>query len=156
MKRVFCYETLLGEMFFAEQDGLLTDICLNEFEITGQGRMEETPLLRLAFEQVSEYLAGDRKAFDLPMLLHGTDFQKGVWEAIKTIPYGQTRSYKDIAIQVGRPGAARAVGTANRNSRLFLMIPCHRVIHGDGTLGGYGSYGVRMKKWLLDLEREHR
>lgn len=156
MKKVFCYNTPLGQMFFAEEGGWITDITLTEFAIQGVGQLEETPVLQQAYGQIIEYLDGQRKSFDLPLKLQGTDFQKSVWKAIKTIPYGQTRSYKDIAIQVGRPGAARAVGTANRNSRLFLMIPCHRVIHGDGTLGGYGSYGVRMKKWLLDLEREHR
>ena len=112
---------------------------------------QETPLLRHAFEQLSGYLAGVRKDFDLPLAPAGTPFQRKVWDALLRIPYGQTRSYQQIAEAVGSPRGFRAVGMANNRNPIVVVVPCHRVIAADGTLGGYSS-GVERKRFLLRLE----
>ena len=110
------------------------------------------PLLREALEQLEEYFEGKRREFDLPLQLSGTPFQMRVWRALQAIPYGETRSYGEVARMVGCPKAARAVGAANGANPLAIVVPCHRVIQSDGRLGGYGG-GLRLKQFLLDLER---
>lgn len=102
--------------------------------------------------ELDEYFAGDRTAFDVPIHAPGTVFQRTVWEALLAIPYGQTRSYEQIAQAVGRPGAQRAVGRANGDNRIAIIIPCHRVVQKNGELRGYGG-GLWRKQFLLDLER---
>ena len=106
-----------------------------------------------AAEQLEEYFAGERTEFDLDLELAGTDFQRRVWAALQTIPYGETRSYGDIAEQIGKPGAFRAVGLANGRNPIGIIVPCHRVIGASGSLTGYGG-GLDRKKLLLDLEQE--
>ena len=108
-------------------------------------------ILRSAARQITEYLAGDRKRFDLPLAAEGTLFQKKVWKCLRRIPYGSTCSYKDVARGIGAPAAVRAVGTANGKNPLCIVIPCHRVIAADGSIGGY-SGGLAVKKKLLRLE----
>nr|BFD60386.1 methylated-DNA--[protein]-cysteine S-methyltransferase [Bdellovibrio sp. CKG001]BFD63801.1 methylated-DNA--[protein]-cysteine S-methyltransferase [Bdellovibrio sp. HM001] len=103
--------------------------------------------------QLEEYLAGTRKEFDLPLAPEGTEFQKKVWKELRRIPFGKTRSYKQLATALGSPRASRAVGTANGKNPLCLVIPCHRVINTDGGLGGY-SGGLKIKQRLLNLEQE--
>jgi AraC family transcriptional regulator of adaptative response/methylated-DNA-[protein]-cysteine methyltransferase len=105
--------------------------------------------------QLSEYFAGQRRDFELPLVIRGTPFQQQVWQALLTIPYGETWSYQQLATRIGRPGATRAVGTANGMNRIAIVIPCHRVVNADGRLGGYGG-GVWRKQALLDLERGQR
>jgi methylated-DNA-[protein]-cysteine S-methyltransferase len=112
----------------------------------------ETPLIKKAAAQIDEYLAGKRKEFSLPLALHGTEFQKAVWQALQGIPYGETRSYKEIAAAVGRPKAVRAVGMANNRNPIVIIVPCHRVIGHDGSLTGYGG-GLPLKQRLLELEQ---
>ena len=112
---------------------------------------QETPLLLRAFEQLSGYLAGVRKEFDLPLAPVGTPFQCKVWDALLHIPYGQTRSYRQIAEAVGSPRGFRAVGMANNRNPIAVFIPCHRVIGADGSMVGYGG-GLDIKKHLLRLE----
>jgi AraC family transcriptional regulator of adaptative response/methylated-DNA-[protein]-cysteine methyltransferase len=102
--------------------------------------------------QLDEYFAGRRREFDLPLVIRGTAFQERVWNALLTIPYGETWSYRDLARCIGKPAATRAVGTANGMNRIAIVIPCHRVVNADGRLGGYGG-GVWRKQFLLDLER---
>jgi O-6-methylguanine DNA methyltransferase len=102
--------------------------------------------------QLAEYFAGARVRFDLKINLDGTPFQRLVWEALLRIPYAQTVSYGALARAVGRPGASRAVGAANGRNPIAIVVPCHRVIAADGTLGGYAS-GVERKSWLIDWER---
>ena len=114
--------------------------------------MPETPLLRQCEAQLREYFAGTRTAFDLPLHISGTPFREKVWRALLTIPYGETRSYSELARMIGQPTASRAVGGANHHNRLCILIPCHRVIGADGSLTGYGG-GVDMKEWLLRHER---
>ena len=113
---------------------------------------QPTELTRLVSKQLNEYFDGKRKNFDFPYSLEGTDFQKKVWKALLDIPYGETRSYKDIAISVGSPKGFRAVGMANNKNPISIAIPCHRVIGSNGSLIGYGG-GLDMKTFLLELEK---
>jgi len=106
---------------------------------------------KLAIE-LGEYFAGRRTAFDVPIDAPGSPFQQHVWEQLRQIPHGATASYAALANELGRSGAARAVGRANGSNRVAIVIPCHRVIAADGGLGGYGG-GLDRKRWLLDLER---
>ena len=110
------------------------------------------PLIKDAFRQLSEYLIGERKEFDLPIRMRGTEFQKRVWRALLDIPYGETRSYKQIAEAIDNPKGVRAVGMANNRNQLLIVIPCHRVIGASGSLVGYGE-GLEMKEFLLRLEK---
>jgi len=107
-----------------------------------------------AVRQLRAYFEGDLTRFDLPLRLHGTSFQQEVWSALTEIPYGETISYGEIARRVGRPGAARAVGLANGQNPVAIVVPCHRVIGADGSLTGYGG-GLDRKQILLQLERDH-
>jgi methylated-DNA-[protein]-cysteine S-methyltransferase len=106
----------------------------------------------IAMRQLREYFAGRRIDFDFPLALEGTLFQRSVWQQLREVPYAQTISYGELARRVGNPKAARAVGSANGANRLPIVIPCHRVIQGDGSLGGFGG-GSSIKQALLDLER---
>lgn len=105
-----------------------------------------------AVHQLEAYFAGDRGEFELDLELAGSEFQRRVWQALMTIPYGETRSYGQIAEQIGASGAARAVGLANGHNPIAIIVPCHRVIGASGSLTGYGG-GLNRKRWLLELER---
>jgi len=107
---------------------------------------------RAAIGQILEYLASERTGFDVPLDLRGTPFQRAVWDVLLKIPYGETRSYAEVAQAIGRPTAHRAVGSANNANPVALIVPCHRVIAADGGLGGYGG-GVELKARLLAMER---
>ncbi len=113
---------------------------------------EHSALSDLAFDQIREYLKGTRKTLNFPYELHGTEFQKKVWNALCQIPYGETRTYKQIAESVGSPKSSRAVGMANNKNPMMIVVPCHRVIGTNGSLIGYAG-GLGMKKALLELER---
>lgn len=115
------------------------------------GWREDARPLAYAVEQLEAYFAGASRVFDIPLAPTGTEFQLTVWEALRAIPFGQTRSYADIAKAVGNPGASRAVGAANRANHLPVVIPCHRVIGADGDLTGFGG-GLDTKRVLLELE----
>lgn len=117
--------------------------------LPGKNEFTEAAILQLL-----EYFAGERKTFSVPLHAPGTAFQQRVWAALREIPYGETRSYGEIAAAMSNPGAVRAVGTANGMNRIAIMIPCHRVIGADGTLTGYGG-GLWRKDWLLKHERTH-
>jgi methylated-DNA-[protein]-cysteine S-methyltransferase len=102
-------------------------------------------------DQLSDYFAGRRRTFDVPLALSGSEFERRVWQALRQIPYGETRSYGQLARRLSDPGAARAVGLANARNPVAVIVPCHRVIGSDGTLTGYGG-GLERKRFLLDLE----
>jgi methylated-DNA-[protein]-cysteine S-methyltransferase len=121
----------------------------------GSERRADRQPLPDARRQLGEYLAGERRAFDLPLAPRGTEFERQVWQALAAIPYGETRSYLEIAAAIGRPAACRAVGRANGSNPIAVVIPCHRVIGADGSLTGYGG-GLPLKRFLLDLEGAHR
>lgn len=115
-------------------------------------RDEQHPVLRQAVTQLDEYFAGLRNEFDLPLAATGTDFQNQVWQALTTIPYGETWSYQDFANAIGNPKAVRAVGLANGKNPISIVVPCHRVIGKSGKLTGYAG-GVERKQRLLALEQ---
>ena len=104
--------------------------------------------------ELREYFVGKRKIFDLPVKPEGTDFQKNVWEHLQQIPYGQTRTYGDLATMIGNKKASRAVGMANHCNPILILIPCHRVIGANGSLTGYAA-GIEAKKYLLRMEKEY-
>ena len=114
---------------------------------------EELRLLKKkqSYQELLEYFAGKRKTFDIPLKQNGTDFQMRVWEALRQIPYGKTVTYKDIAKKVGNEKASRAVGMANHNNPICIIVPCHRVIGKNGDLTGYAE-GLNVKEKLLKLE----
>ena len=144
----YSYETVLGSVTLVEEDGALLAISTHHVY---DGICQETTLIKEAHQQLSEYLKGERKSFDLPLRMKGTDFQQRVWNALLDIPYGETRSYKQIAEAIGNPKAVRAVGMANNRNPLLIVVPCHRVIGADGKLVGYGA-GIEKKEFLLRLE----
>jgi methylated-DNA-[protein]-cysteine S-methyltransferase len=113
------------------------------------------PLLKKTEQQLEEYFAAKRKAFSIPLEMRGTKFQKDVWHALLAIPFGETRSYGELAKQLGNPNATRAVGAANGRNPLSIVVPCHRVIGASGKLTGFGG-GLHVKAQLLGLEGSHR
>ena len=113
---------------------------------------KKTDFTDLVYKEIIEYLNGERTSFDIPYELEGTDFQKKIWKELTRIPYGQTRTYKDIANTIGNKNASRAVGMANNKNPLMIIVPCHRVVGTNGKLVGYAG-GLDMKKDLLDLEQ---
>ena len=149
---LYTRQTEIGCIGLAERDGAIVELALRAKPMVD--RLPEPELIRRGFAQIGEYLAGRRKTFDLPLHAEGTPFMRRVWDALLKIPYGKTRSYKDIAAAIGQPGAMRAVGMANNRNPIALIIPCHRVIGADGTLVGFGG-GLEMKRRLLDLEADN-
>ena len=115
---------------------------------------QDDEVLRETRRQLNEYLEGQRKGFDIPVLMVGTDFQKDVWNAVMRVPYGATSTYSQIAKDIGKEGAARAVGNANAANPISIIIPCHRIIGSGGELVGYGG-GLSLKKRLLRLEQSN-
>ena len=141
----------VGTLRLAEENGAITELKFEEWD--GKTKKAETELLSRAERELAEYFAGQRREFTLPLAPKGTEFQRRVWEALLTIPYGETRSYGEIAALIGSPKASRAVGSANHRNPISIFIPCHRVIGADGSLTGYGG-GLEAKTVLLDLEQK--
>ena len=146
----------IGPLTIVERDGALVAILMDGHKrpplaADAWGRRVDDALPE-ATRQLGEYFAGQRDAFDLPLAPTGTDFQRQVWGALAEIPYGETRSYGQIATAIGRPGAARAVGMANSRKPFSIVVPCHRVVGAGGSLTGYAG-GAERKQFLLDLER---
>ena len=141
------YDSPIGPMTLVQEGEALARL---DFDVPSQPE-EVTPLLLEACRQLREYFAGERKAFALPLAPAGTEFQKKVWAALRDIPWGETRSYGDIARAIGKPTACRAVGMANGRNPLPVFIPCHRVIGTNGSITGY-SGGLEKKRFLLRLE----
>lgn len=158
MRYVYFYDTKikeLGTLGIGADDDRITNLFF-EFETENIKKnkdytVKETPLIKKAATQLFEYLNGKRKNFDLPLLKDGTDFQVSVWNELIKIPYGETRSYKDIAIAINNEKAVRAVGMANNRNKISIFIPCHRVIGMNKKLVGYGG-GLQIKEFLLNLE----
>jgi methylated-DNA-[protein]-cysteine S-methyltransferase len=154
MKSVWYHDSPVGIIGIAEENGALSHVFLNGNKPAEYFENKETPLLKKAVLQFTEYFNGKRNGFDLPLSPQGTDFQKAVWKALQAIPIGATCSYKEIAIQIGNPKACRAVGMANNRNPIMIIIPCHRVIGQDNTLTGYAG-GLPAKKYLLELEKKY-
>ena len=154
MEKIFFYEnTPAGKLCIGEKDGFITRVTCNH--IPKEFVLEETELILCCKQQIDEFFAGERKAFDLPLAPVGTEFQKKVWNALKEIPYGETRSYKDIAIAVDNPKGFRAVGMANNRNPIAIIVPCHRVVGVNGKLVGYAG-GMDVKTFLLELEKQNK
>ena len=150
MKNIWFYEFPVGTVGIAEQGGAITNVFFGS-GLPSSCEKKETALIQKAAGQLREYFNKERREFDLPLLLEGTTFQLSVWGALCRIPFGQTRSYKEIAVMVGNEKACRAVGLANNRNPVSIIVPCHRVIGQDGSLTGYGG-GLPAKQLLLDLE----
>lgn len=135
----------------AEDNGFIVKINLDR-EINGF-ELKETPLIKKAKEELWEYFKGQRKTFDIPIKLKGTEFQKKVWNVMKNISYGNTVSYGELALVSGSPRAARAIGNVCHNNQILIIIPCHRVVASKG-LGGFGL-NIEMKIRLLELEKDN-
>lgn len=146
----FTYQTPLGDITIYERNGYITELGFG-LPKTEDINFAETPVLKQAAAQLRQYFAKERKTFDLPLAPQGTPFQRAVWAALLNIPYGQTRTYKDIAKAAGCPKGARAVGMACNKNPIGIIIPCHRVIGANGSLTGYAG-GLELKQKLLLLE----
>lgn len=142
----------LGQLLLAADAQGLCHIGFPDGRLSPAPQWQENPqALRSTMAQLSEYFAGIRRHFQLPLNPQGTVFQRRVWQALGEIPHGQTWSYGQLARYLGKPTASRAVGGANGANPLPIVIPCHRVIGGDGSLTGFGG-GLALKRWLLDHE----
>ena len=117
--------------------------------VTGKSQ----PILDSVDEQLREYFAGTRRSFDVPLDLHGTEFQVEAWQSLARVPYGKTASYAQQAASIGRPKAVRAIGGANGRNPVAIVLPCHRIVGSDGSLTGFGG-GIEVKKWLLTHEEQ--
>jgi len=151
MKYAYHYDSPVGRIYVAESDGEITDVLFRPVEDAVE---QETPQIARAIEYLREYFDGTRREFDLPLRPSGTEFQQKAWAALREIPYGQTRTYKQQAVAVGNEKACRAVGAANGRNPINIFVPCHRVIGSDKTLTGYGG-GIDIKKALLELEEKY-
>jgi methylated-DNA-[protein]-cysteine S-methyltransferase len=148
-------ETPVGRLLVAGDDEGLRYVLFAEGREQVRpkdGWVEDPARLAEPIRQLAGYFAGTLRQFDLAVAPEGTAFQRRVWQELLTIPYGETRSYGELARRIGKPNASRAVGLANGANPISIVIPCHRVIGSDGTLTGYGG-GLRNKEWLLALER---
>ena len=161
MRYVYFYNTgikELGILGIGATEDKITDLFF-EYEIENIKKssnyiIKETTLIKKATSQLFEYLNGKRRDFNLPLLKEGTDFQISVWNELLKIPYGETRSYKDIAIAINNEKAVRAVGMANNRNKIPIFIPCHRVIGSNKKLVGYGGE-LEIKEFLLNLEKRN-
>lgn len=151
MKNLYFYDTILGVIGICDNGQAITEVFFGEKDKQGY-LIKETDLIKEGYRQIKGFLEGRIKEFDLPIYLEGTDFQVKVWQALMDIPYGETRSYKDIAEMVGSPKAYRAVGMTNNKNPISIIVPCHRVIGANGKLVGYGG-GLDNKEKLLLLEK---
>ena len=143
----------VGKLRLVAEDGFLTELRFGGEPAVFMGTDEENQLLDEVERQLDEYFSGRRREFDLPIRMKGTAFQLEDWEALKSIPYGETVSYGEIARRIGRPKASRAVGMANHSNPISIIVPCHRVIGKNGKLTGYGG-GLNVKQMLLELEQK--
>ena len=148
----------IGRLTLLSKRGCLTHLVMEDqahATPVPQGSERDDGAFVDVVAQLGEYFAGERTRFDLPMALEGTDFQRRVWSELCSIPYGRTISYGELARRIDNPRASRAVGSANGRNPIAVIVPCHRVIAGDGSLGGYGG-GLDRKVVLLELERAVR
>jgi methylated-DNA-[protein]-cysteine S-methyltransferase len=152
-------ESPIGRLRLLAEDGALVGVYMEEHAHAPAAAADvaagREPVIDEAARQLAAWFAGERTAFDLPLRPRGTPFQLAVWEALREIPYGETRSYGEIAARLGRPAAVRAVGAANGRNPISIVVPCHRVVGAGGALTGYAG-GVERKRWLLGHEREVR
>ena len=154
MKNMSYFQSSIGVIGIAEEENEITNLWFQSERMPKDAIENKTEMLIEAGAQLTEYLTGKRREFTLPLAPVGTPFMSKVWKCLCTIPYGQTRSYGEIARTIGSPGAARAVGMANNRNPISIIIPCHRVIGSNGKLVGYLG-GLDLKGRLLELERNN-
>lgn len=150
------YSMKIGNILICEQNGKIIRISTfkENIELDKYNR-KETEVIMQTKKQLEEYFEGKRKEFNVPLEVKGTEFQEKVWKALLEIPYGETRSYLDIAKRIGNPKASRAVGMANNKNKIMIIIPCHRVIGSNKKLVGYAG-GLEVKKRLLEIEKNYK
>ena len=151
MKYIKNINTKIGKISIIEENKKIIEIKINSEENIQE---KETALLNKTAKEIEEYLHGKRKDFDIPINPKGTSYMQKVWKALQTIPYGEVRTYKQIATQIGNSKASRAVGMANHNNPIPIIIPCHRVIGSNGKMVGY-ALGLDIKEFLLKLEKNN-
>lgn len=153
MKNVFFYDTKVGKLAIMDNGSEITNIEIAEEENICNYNVCETELIKNASKQLFEYFDGKRREFDLPLNPKGTEFQNKVWKELCEIPFGEIRSYKQVAENIGNPNGSRAVGGANNKNPIMIVIPCHRVVGSNGSLVGYAG-GLHIKEALLSIERK--
>ena len=151
MKNYVTYNSPIGLLYLLSEDGFLVGLLFRRPDQIGNYAEKENQVLRKTKKQLDEYFQGKRKDFEIELRMSGTDFQKKAWQGLRKIPYGQTISYSGQAKAARLGKAVRAIGTANGQNPISIIVPCHRVIRTDGTLGGYGG-GLPIKEFLLNLE----
>jgi methylated-DNA-[protein]-cysteine S-methyltransferase len=154
------YSSPIGDLLLTSDGEALTGLHMCErrgkpTSAPATGSRRDDSAFRSIREQLAAYFRGELLEFEIPLRMFGTPFQRQVWAGLQAIPYGLTVSYAELAQKIGRPGASRAVGSANGRNPIAIIVPCHRVIAADGTLGGYGG-GLDRKEWLLELEAAAR
>lgn len=157
MENSYSFQSPIGFLTICEQDNQLTRLYLDNQDrgiLHSRNFEYHSDFLHEVYHQLNEYFAGKRKIFDLPVDSKGTAFQKAVWRELQKIPYGETRSYEDIAVAIGNKKAVRAIGQANGRNPIMIVVPCHRVIRKNGDISGFAC-GVEAKRYLLNLEREN-
>lgn len=155
MPSTYTFQSPIGFLTISEENNHIISLSLQKESDPmplSPKNICHSDLLYEAYKQLNEYFAGNRTRFNLPLHCSGTAFQKQVWKELLKIPYGETRSYEDIAVSIGNPKAIRAVGQANGKNPVMIIIPCHRVIHKNGDISGF-SCGTDVKKYLLALEK---
>lgn len=147
------YNMKIGKILIGEENGKIIRIEMFKENLkTDKNNRKETAVIIKTKNQLEEYFGGKRKEFNVPLEVNGTEFQEKVWRALLEIPYGETRSYLDIAKKIGNPKAFRAVGMANNKNKIMIIIPCHRVIGSNKKLVGYAG-GLEVKEKLLNIEK---
>ena len=152
VKYIYYYDTKIGKLGIADDGVAITNVYFMGQVVEEEYELKMTALNKEAAKQLDEYFNGGRQSFELPLSLKGTDFQKKVWMCLQSIPYGETWSYKQVALDIGNENGSRAVGMANNKNPIPVIIPCHRVVGSNGKLVGYAG-GLTMKELLLDHER---
>ncbi len=153
-EHIHTYMTAIGMVSISSDGRCVTGIYLPCENLPAMEDREDG-IMSQAASEIDEYLSGRRKEFDVPVHQEGTEFRMRVWDALKAVPYGETAEYGKIAEAAGHPGASRAVGTACRMNRIPIIIPCHRIVPSDGTVGNYAG-GKALKIRLLTIEKEYR
>lgn len=148
------YDTKIGKITIGENEGYITNIYFGKEALPKEAIEEETDLIKETIKQINLYLDGKLEYVNVPIKLQGTNFQKLVWNELMNVPYGKTCTYKDIAKNIGKEKACRAVGNANNKNKLPIIVPCHRIIGTNGKLVGYAG-GLDIKEKLLDIEKRN-
>ena len=151
MINYFCYDTEIGTIKISETEGKIIGLVFSDSKKENEIERETDSIIK-TYMQLKEYLSGKRKSFDIEIEMMGTEFQKKVWKELLNIPYGETRSYKDIATVIGNEKACRAVGNANNKNPIAIIVPCHRVVGSNGGMTGYAG-GIDIKEKLLKIEK---